>query len=145
MYIIFPLLILNWLLDKIDSFTGFNSMDISSHESKSTICSDGDVFSRSKINKKRLNVESDSVGLLNLKSQTKLNDDENVREISKVLFSPSTKPNYHSDNDGINKPVKGHTYEKWQELGYQVRKGEKARYCYYGKHVFSRDQVVRKR
>ena len=28
--------------------------------------------------------------------------------------------------------MSGHTYEKWQELGYQVKRGEKAAYQYYG-------------
>ena len=35
----------------------------------------------------------------------------------------------------------GHTYEKWLELGYQVRSGEKAAYKYYGKSIFTADQV----
>ncbi len=36
----------------------------------------------------------------------------------------------------------GHTYDKWQELGYQVKRGESAAYKYYGNNVFTRDQVV---
>lgn len=38
--------------------------------------------------------------------------------------------------------AKGHTYNKWQELGYQVKKGETAAYRYYGNNIFTRDQVV---
>ena len=38
--------------------------------------------------------------------------------------------------------AKGHTYEKWQELGYQVKKGQKAAYQFYGNNIFTRDQVV---
>lgn len=38
--------------------------------------------------------------------------------------------------------AEGHTYEKWQELGYQVKKGEKAAYRFYGNNIFTRDQVV---
>ncbi|UUO25443.1 hypothetical protein FGD67_21160 [Colwellia sp. M166] len=38
--------------------------------------------------------------------------------------------------------AKGHTYEKWQELGYQVKKGQKAAYRFYGNNIFTRDQVV---
>ena len=38
--------------------------------------------------------------------------------------------------------MSGHTYEKWQELGYQVKRGEKAAYEYYGNYIFTRDQVV---
>jgi hypothetical protein len=37
---------------------------------------------------------------------------------------------------------KGHTYEKWLELGYQVRKGEKSAYRYYGNNILTRVQVV---
>lgn len=38
--------------------------------------------------------------------------------------------------------AKGHTYEKWQELGYQVNKGQKSTYLFYGNNIFTRDQVV---
>lgn len=38
--------------------------------------------------------------------------------------------------------AKGHTYEKWQEMGYQVKKGQKAAYRFYGNNIFTRDQVV---
>lgn len=37
----------------------------------------------------------------------------------------------------------GHTYDKWQELGYQVIRGETASYTYYGNKIFTRDQVVK--
>jgi len=36
-----------------------------------------------------------------------------------------------------------HTYDKWLELGYQVRKGEKYAYKFYGKYMFTRDQVAK--
>jgi len=39
--------------------------------------------------------------------------------------------------------TRGHTYEKWQELGYQVKKGERHSFNYYGNKCFTRDQVVR--
>jgi hypothetical protein len=38
--------------------------------------------------------------------------------------------------------ARGHTYEKLQELGYQVNKGQKAAYRFYGNNIFTRDQVV---
>jgi hypothetical protein len=34
-----------------------------------------------------------------------------------------------------------HTYDEWQELGYQVRRGEKA-YRFGGRYYFSREQVA---
>ena len=39
--------------------------------------------------------------------------------------------------------MSGHTYDKWQELGYQVKKGEKAAYKYYGQSIFTKDQVFK--
>lgn len=36
-----------------------------------------------------------------------------------------------------------HTYNKWKELGYQVKKGESAAYKLYGKSIFTRDQVTK--
>lgn len=36
-----------------------------------------------------------------------------------------------------------HTYEKWQELGYQVKNGEHASYKLYGQKIFKRNQVVK--
>ena len=38
-----------------------------------------------------------------------------------------------------------HTYENWLKKGYQVKKGEKAAYKFYGQYIFRRDQVVMKR
>jgi len=38
----------------------------------------------------------------------------------------------------------GHTYDKWQELGYQVKRGETAAYTHYGKKIFVKNQVVKK-
>ena len=38
---------------------------------------------------------------------------------------------------------RGHTYDKWQELGYQVKRGEKHSFNYFGNKCFTRDQVVR--
>jgi len=35
-----------------------------------------------------------------------------------------------------------HTYDKWQELGYQVKHGESATYTHYGQKIFTRGQVV---
>jgi len=49
-----------------------------------------------------------------------------------------------TDNDSHNSS-EGHTYENWIKNGYQVKKGEKAAYKYYGKSIFTKDQVVRRR
>ena len=38
--------------------------------------------------------------------------------------------------------MSGHTYDKWQELGYQVKKGAKADYNHYGQSIFKQHQVV---
>ena len=38
--------------------------------------------------------------------------------------------------------MSGHTYDKWQKLGYQVKKGEVASYHLYGKNIFTEDQVI---
>ena len=38
---------------------------------------------------------------------------------------------------------KGHTYDKWQELGFQVKKGERHSFNHYGNKCFTRDQVVK--
>jgi hypothetical protein len=46
-----------------------------------------------------------------------------------------------STNQEDNTTSNGHTYNKWRELGYQVRRGEKAAYKYYGKSIFTREQV----
>lgn len=35
-----------------------------------------------------------------------------------------------------------HTYDEWQELGYQVRRGERAIYSSGRRYLFDRDQVV---
>ncbi len=40
--------------------------------------------------------------------------------------------------------AKDHTYEKWQELGYQVKRNEKPEYKMYGKKIYTRDQVFKK-
>jgi hypothetical protein len=38
---------------------------------------------------------------------------------------------------------RGHTYDKWQELGCQVKRGETYSFKHYGNKCFTRDQVVR--
>jgi len=47
------------------------------------------------------------------------------------------KSSYVQASDNIG----DHTYDKWQELGYQVKRGETSAYVHYGKHVFTRSQV----
>ena len=37
----------------------------------------------------------------------------------------------------------GHTYEKWKELGYQVKKGAKHSFNHFGNKCFTREQVVK--
>lgn len=49
---------------------------------------------------------------------------------------------YSYSNNKESAKRNGHTYEVWQRLGYQVKKGEKAAYKHYGNYVFTRDQVV---
>ena len=46
---------------------------------------------------------------------------------------------YIHDSDDIG----DHTYNKWDELGYQVKRGETSAYVHYGQHIFTRSQVVR--
>ncbi|GAD78651.1 MULTISPECIES: hypothetical protein [Vibrio] len=57
---------------------------------------------------------------------------------AKKRYSSSTDQEYIDNDTNSNE---GHTYDKWRELGYQVRRGEKAAYKYYGKSIFTRDQV----
>jgi len=38
--------------------------------------------------------------------------------------------------------MSGHSYEKWKDLGFQVKKDEKATYERYGVPIFIRNQVV---
>ena len=52
--------------------------------------------------------------------------------------SYSSRNSYKKSNNSKG----GHTYDKWQELGYQVKKGEKYAYKMYGQYIFTRDQVV---
>jgi hypothetical protein len=40
---------------------------------------------------------------------------------------------------------RGHTYDKWKEMGYQVKKGEKHTFNYYGNKTFYPSQVVKKK
>ena len=37
----------------------------------------------------------------------------------------------------------GRSYEKWKDLGFQVKKGESASYEHYGVPMFTRNQVVK--
>ena len=39
--------------------------------------------------------------------------------------------------------ARGHTYDKWKELGYQVKRGEQHSFIHFGNKCFTRDQVVR--
>ena len=38
---------------------------------------------------------------------------------------------------------RGHTYDKWQELGFQVKKGERHSFNHYCNKCFTIDQVVK--
>lgn len=40
--------------------------------------------------------------------------------------------------------MSGHSYEKWQDLGFQVKKGETASYKHYGVPMFKKNQVIKK-
>jgi hypothetical protein len=56
-------------------------------------------------------------------------------------FSIDSNPRRSKSSSPSGRSSGGHTYEKWQQLGYQVRRGEKAAYKYYGKSIFTEDQV----
>lgn len=47
------------------------------------------------------------------------------------------------EHEEEEKDNEGHTYDKWQSLGYQVKRGEKAAYNFYGKSIFTKDQVTK--
>jgi hypothetical protein len=62
----------------------------------------------------------------------------------KSKYNPKTKPKFReTKKDYLIMSDEGHTYDKWLELGYQVKRGEKAAYKYYGRYIFESDQVVR--
>ncbi len=81
---------------------------------------------------------------------SKSSDNKNLYTTSNYTSSTN---NYMNDDEYDNctkvyssnsSSKEGHTYDKWQELGYQVKRGETATYTYYGKKIFVKNQVVKK-
>jgi len=49
---------------------------------------------------------------------------------------------YNNNRSSLNGKG-GHTYDKWQQLGYQVKSSEHYSYKHYGHEIFLEDQVVK--
>jgi|GEM_PF-6808417 hypothetical protein len=67
-------------------------------------------------------------------------DDEPKKE-KKVINNYYVQNNIYVNNS--SKKKEGHTYFKWKELGYQVKKGEVYTYKLYGHEVYTEDQVYK--